>query len=277
MPDFQWSYRGATFGDGTLIEAASVEGFGLPDLRTADAARSGAHGSYVGADWSQGRSIIMQLEAFGATSTALEALLAPLFAAAVPSSTESPLAFKLPGQVDRFVNARCRRRSPVIDNAYALGFARFAIEFYASDPRIYATTLTSLSATLPTVSGGLAFPAAAPFVFGSSGSGGAIAATNSGTFETPWTATFNGPLVAPTLSHTGQGKTLAFTGTLAAGETLVLDSAAKTVLLNGTASRYSWLTAASQWFTIEPGSNPLAFAGASGTGSCTVTFRSAWI
>ena len=277
MPDFQWSFRGATWGDGTAIDLDTIAGLDLPDLRTNDVARSGAHGTFVGADWANGRTITMELEAFGLTAAALEATIAPLLAAFVPTGSEALLAFKLPGQVDRFVNARCRRRGWLIDNEYAMGNANISVEFYASDPRIYAATLTSLSATLPTVSGGLTFPAAAPFVFGSAGSGGAIAANNSGTFETPWTATFSGPLVAPALTHTGQGKTLALTGTLAAGETLVLDSAAKTVMLNGTASRYSWLTAASQWFTLEPGSNPLAFAGASGAGSCTVTFRSAWL
>ena len=89
--------------------------------------------------------------------------------------------------------------------------------------------------------------------------------------------TFTGPVVSPTIEHTGQSRRLEFTGTLAAGETLVVDSLARTVLLNGTSSRYSWLTSLSQWFTLEPGANNLRYTAASGTGTCQVDFRSAWM
>jgi hypothetical protein len=58
---------------------------------------------------------------------------------------------------------------------------------------------------------------------------------------------------------------------------LVLDSASRTVLLGGTSSRYVWLTSLSRWFTLQPGANALRFDGASGAGSCAVSFRSAWI
>jgi len=150
--------------------------------------------------------------------------------------------------------------------------------FLATDPRIYAAAQTVLSTGLPTLSGGLSFPASAPFVFGTAGAGGSLAASHNGTIETPWVATFTGPLVAPAIEHSGQARTLSLSGaSLAAGETLVIDSAARTVLLNGTASRYSWLAATSSWFTLEPGSNALRFTAASGSGTCQIAYRDAWL
>lgn len=146
--------------------------------------------------------------------------------------------------------------------------------FVGSDPRIYINTLVQVSTTLPTSSGGLTFAAAAPFVFGTGGTGGTLDATNLGTIETPYVIVFTGPLVAPTLEHTAQAKILAFSGTLAAGETLVVDSASRTVLLNGVSSRYSWLLSP-QWFTLEPGANGLRFSGGSGAGSVQVSYRHA--
>jgi hypothetical protein len=275
MQDFQWTFNGATWGDGTALDVVTVAGLDMPGLRTADSPRSADHGTYVGRDWSEGRTIRMQIEAGGSDAAALDAAWSQLQASFVPSQVELPLVFELPGQPTRRVNARCRRRGWVIDESYAMGSGSMAVEFYASDPRIYDDTLTQLSTGLPTISGGLTFPAVAPFVFGTAGAGGDIAASNTGTFAAPWVLVFTGPLVAPSITHTGQGRTLAFTGTLDVGETLVVDSAARTVLLNGTASRYLWLAFGSQWFTLEPGTNPLQFSGASGTGTAQITYRSA--
>lgn len=150
-------------------------------------------------------------------------------------------------------------------------------KFVASDPRIYAATLSQVSTAFPTSSGGLTFAAAAPFVFGTGGTSGTLDAANAGTFETPYVIVFTGPLVAPSIEHVAQAKILNFSGaTLTAGQTLVVDSSARTVMLNGTASRYSWLVSP-QWFTLEPGSNGLRFSGGSGTGSVQISYRSAWL
>lgn len=278
MPDFQFSFNGASWGDGTLLDLVSVRGLGLPELRSADVPRAGAHGAFWSRSWANGRTITMEIEALASTAAVLESVWGPLRAALVPAAGLRVLEWGLPGQVGRRMAAECRRAEFVVDEAFSLGAGTLLVEFYAPDPRQYASTLKTLSAGLPTVSGGLSFPASAPFVFGSAGSGGSIAATNDGTIEAPYVAVFTGPLVAPTLTHTGQARTLSLSGaSLAAGETLVLDSAARTVLLNGSASRFSWLSSLSQWFTLEPGANALQFNAASGSGSCQVAFRDAWL
>lgn len=279
----QWAYTfgGATWGAGTSIQVMSTEGLGLPDLRIGDDPRASQHGTYVADDWSNGRTITFDLLTGGAgitSSTQLESTWATLLTACVASKTESPLTLEVPGQGARQINVRCRRREVSVDAEYAVGVAEMFVEFYASDPRIYSQTLTQVSTSFPTATGGLTFAALAPFVFGTGGTSGTLDCTNSGTFETPYVVVFNGPLVAPSLEHVVQGKILNLSGaTLAAGETLVLDSSSRTVLLNGTASRYSWLTAASQWFTLSPGANGLRFSGGSGSGSVQVSYRNAWL
>jgi hypothetical protein len=278
MPDFQWSWNGVPFGDGTQIDLVRVDGLGSVDLRTNDTDRAGAHGTWWGRSWGRGRSITVELEASGSTTAALEVAWSPLLAEFAPSDSLGVLSWQLPGQAARQVAAELRRWAFPIDNEYALGFATLVAEWYAPDPRIYAAAQTVLSTGLPTLSGGLSFPASAPFVFGTAGAGGSLAASNNGTIETPWVATFTGPLVAPAIEHSGQARTLSLSGaSLAAGETLVIDSAARTVLLNGTASRYSWLAASSQWFTLEPGANALRFTAASGSGTCQIAYRDAWL
>jgi hypothetical protein len=55
-----------------------------------------------------------------------------------------------------------------------------------------------------------------------------------------------------------------------------VDSDARLVLLNGTASRYDWLAFGSVWFPINPGSNTIRLGGASGTGTLDFYWRDGW-
>ncbi len=147
--------------------------------------------------------------------------------------------------------------------------------FLAVDPRIYLNAESSVAASLGSAPSGLTFNAAANFSFGGPALGGAMNPVNAGTIAAPWTATFTGPIVDPAIYHNGQSASVRLVGSLAAGETLVVDSASKTVILNGTASRYNWVSSATRWFMLDPGANSLTFAATSGAGSCTLAWRSA--
>jgi phage-related protein len=82
--------------------------------------------------------------------------------------------------------------------------------------------------------------------------------------------------VNPSITHQELGLTLAFNITIAAGDYLLVDSNARTVLLNGTASRYSTLVQPN-WFDLSPlTSNTIRFNGASGAGTMTFSYRNAW-
>lgn len=276
MTDWEGSYAGVVFGRSVGLRITQLDGWAdLPDMRSGDQYRPMRHGLYAGADLLGGRTITLTLMVGGTgTASGAYALYSAFEAATVVQSAEAALIFQMPGRGAEQVMARPRRRAHTIDVNATIGIDYLTIEFVATDPRIYSTTLQSLSTASSTITGGLAFNAVAPFVFGTAGTGGGISATNAGSIEAPYTLTFTGPLSAPQFACAAQAKTLTITNALAAGETLVLNSDNKTVLLNGTASRYSWLGPLSQWPQILPGSNSFQFSDAL-TGTAALSFRSA--
>lgn len=274
---WQIELNGVLFGSGTSYVVREFDPWRAPQVRQGEIARAQADGSYPGTDRLAEKLITAKLAISAATDVLEQAARRTMAGAWKPpaANTTVPLVWMEDDGVKYAVYGKPR----LADTDLAPRLFTTA-RFVATDPRIYTAALLSPSTGFPSGSGGLSFAgagAAAPFVFGSGGSGGTLDCTNAGTYETPYVVTFTGPIVAPTLEHSVQGRALVFTGTLAAGETLVVDSRARTVLLNGTASRYSWLATSSQWFTLEPGANALRFSGASGTGTCSVSYAPAWL
>jgi len=118
----------------------------------------------------------------------------------------------------------------------------------------------------------------APFTFGAVSTGGALNLANNGNFFSNHPITIEGPVTNPRVESLTQGKTLAMDIVLGVGETLVLDAESRTVLLNGTASRYNTLTTESEWFDLQPGNNEVRFQAATPTAATmTITWRSSWV
>jgi phage-related protein len=116
-----------------------------------------------------------------------------------------------------------------------------------------------------------------PVVYGGGGSYGSIIATNLGSTEAPVTIRINGPVTNPTVRNVTTGESLGLTVVLAAGEFMDLDTKNHTVLLGGTANRYSTLTTP-QWWGLQPGTNEIRyFADITSASTVTVTYRSAWV
>jgi hypothetical protein len=273
--------RGLSFGAGTSYRWATWPTglLATPSIRIGDTPRAGRHGVQAGADLLAGAEITFDVWVLTSSRTAAETAAAALLAAFAPSSADLPLAVTMSGSPDDYIlygrprGAECR-----FDGKFNGGCLRVRAVFAATDPRRYSATEQTATTTLPTAVGGLDFAASAPFVFGSGGSGGSMSCPNDGTAATPWVATFSGPLVAPTLRLESTGDEIAFPGTtLASGETLVVDSDARTVLLDGTTSRYAWLRQPAGWFDLAAGANTVELLGASGAGSVALTWRSAWI
>lgn len=273
---WQLELNGVLLGPGTNYLLRDVDLWAAPEVAPAETARAQAHGMFAGRDWLRQRLVTASVAIVAQSTDAAEIVLRQALTAAwqPPSDgTPVPLVWMEDDAVKYRVVGKPRLASPKVS-------PRMPAEcrFVCTDPRIYANAESSASTGLATVSGGLTFAAAAPFVFGSAGAGSTMACTNAGTFPTPWVATFTGPLVAPGLEHVGLGMSISFpSASLAAGETLVVDSAARTVLLNGTASRYSWLSSTSRWFELQAGANSVRLSGSSGAGSVTLTWRSAWL
>lgn len=156
--------------------------------------------------------------------------------------------------------------------------AAWQIQLAAPDPLRYATAASTASCGLATTSGGLTFPLVFPLDFGPGAGGGTLLLTNAGNTATWPTWTITGPVTNPVIINTGTSERLALTITIDAGQQLILDTDARTVMLQGVASRRGSLAATSTWFPLRAGSTPVAFQASSydPAVSLTAAWRSAW-
>ena len=277
---WQLELAGVLMGDGTDFVVRSCDLWSAPQIRATDVPRSGTHGLAAGErERFGGRQVAASFYITGDTDTVEVENRQMLQAAWAPSETDAalvPLVWMEDDGRKYRVHGRPRGASVRVEPRMPAD-----CRFLALDPRIYDNDESTSSTALGTLTGGLSFPAAAPFVFGTSGTSAVMACDNVGTTDAPWTATFAGPLTAPELVHVESGSRMSFpSAVLAAGESLVVDSDSRTVLLNGTASRYSWLAATSQWFDLQPasiGTNSVQLLGSAGAGTVTIAWRSAWI
>jgi hypothetical protein len=289
--EFQLFFNGLTLGDGTNYDVVKIEGIDTPPaVNQTDADRLRDWGQFMGAYYSTGREVTVDLEISappGASDATFRAAV-EAFNAAMQTLplTELPLAFSLPGmaQATRFVNARVLARDLVIDYPYMRHLATAKVQFWATDPRIYDSALQTATATLPVGNGGLSWPITWPASWGSSSGGGLILATNAGNFETRPVITVAGPVDNPTITNGTSGQALTFALTVASGDTLVVDLAAKTVLyfVGGTGlggNRRGTMTPTSQWWALAPGTSTIQYtANTVDVGSTmTLAWRSAWL
>ena len=102
---------------------------------------------------------------------------------------------------------------------------------------------------------------------------------NAGTIGTWPTWVITGPVTGPTITNLDTGQRLAFDPTfdVPAGQTMTIDSDAKTVFLTGVSRRDRLFVA--EWFAIAPGSVNVRFSAISAfdvAASLTAQWREAW-
>lgn len=273
------SFNGLTVGQGTPYNVVELTGVAdAPDIRSSDVNKSRQHGLWPGVDFLAGRTIGATLDIDATQDLSVwEAFKGALVAA---SSAELPLVLNLPylgaGEPVACL-ARVRRLSVPVDRRATHYWPQANIEWFATDPRLYSVSVTSLTADVASQTGaGLTFDAAFDLSFGGPLPSGVVNLDNVGNFDAPWVAEITGPTTDPRIESITLDRTLSFSGTVQAGQVLRVDSATKTATLDGS-SRYSWLVPGSQWFDLMPGANEVRVAASAGSGQGTLTFRSAWI
>lgn len=280
-PSWQLEIGGIILGAGTAyqIDAAGPAGLGLPDLRTSDLPRPQDHGVFFGADFFSSRSLTFDVWLLADTPAEGVALMDALVAVWQPPAGDNltPLTLRLPGQDGRVLYGRPRRLA-YDTSLLRSGVPRAALQYVAADPRLYSATGAITTVSLPTVTGGLIWPTGWPIIWGTGTAGGATIA-NDGNFPSRPIVTFHGDLVGLTLENITAGKTFRMQDdyTLGASETLVVDFDARTVLLDGTASRYGDVDSSSQWWELLPGPNEIRLGAHSGAGWAEINHRSAWL
>jgi hypothetical protein len=257
-----------------------LDGWEFPDVDVSPLARMGRHGVWVPPSWFRARMVTMRgtfvapdlatAHIAGEQLAALAALTTTPGVLSVYEHNPLRLEVRLAGRV-RFDRSRAEGRH-----------VNFEIPLIAADPRRYALAEQSVTFGVnvaPATGHGFTFPLVFDFDFGSEGEiTGGTPVQVAGTVETPPTFTFRGPCTGPSITNVTTGKTWRYTGSLLAGETLVVDIDAATVLLGGTGNRYYLVDPASDWWMLIPGQNVLTYAAAgAGTGDVTVKWRPAWL
>ena len=258
LTDYQFNYQDvAIIGDGTNCPLFSVEGLDAPDVRDQDQDRFDSDGQIAGKDMLTKRIVTIELDTAMADAAALETVMATLRAAfhrRTDPLDEQWLAFKLPGQVQKRIYCRPRKRRIPIDLAYARLNPKIVIEFAASDPRIYTDTETNT-------------------LWAADGTTQAL--NNLGNIEMFPVITVDGPTsTAISMFNDTTGLSFVYNTALSGGQTLIVDLMAGTVKLNGVNSSTP-VTGASRLWWLQAGNNNVRIT----TGNAAdrgVKWRSAW-
>lgn len=147
-----------------------------------------------------------------------------------------------------------------------------SLSMLAPDPRRYGPWLTA-STGLPVAGGGFVLPITLPVSSGGVATSGVLSIVNDGDVDSLPVFTVAGPVNPFTITGDA-GRQLAFAEAVPAGRTLVIDTAARTALLDGVANR----AVTGTWPALRPGLNTFRFdASAYDAGAqLTVSYRPAW-
>lgn len=261
--------------DGVTWLPTEVKGWSSPGVRAELQPRQADHGSWASPGYLDARPITIAGLIAAPSTAARDNAIEQLYAAVALTDTLLTVGESVPKQTI------VRRSGEVLVELVNPYSATYSALVTAPDPRRYSTTLQSASTGLPSTTGGLALPVTLPITITATTVSGTITLSNAGSIATRPTLAVVGPLPSFVIVAARPDGTITqqtYTDPLGAGDVLVIDSAARTVTLNGSVSRRRYLSGS--WLEISPGSSatlswtsPSYDPSAMLTGSC----RSAWM
>jgi hypothetical protein len=288
LNDYEMSFRGLTFGGSTALGIKSIDGLQDFDASLGDTPIPRGDGDIPGLHRVAGKTITLELVAKGvAKSQALADTLAAAAEVFQRSTMPERLYFKLPGQSESFVWARCIGRAIKQTPDVAFGARPLLVRLKAADPRVYGVTQQNETLGVYDGSGGgsdLDFDF--PVDFSVDTSAEAIV-TNNGDFNSYPLLRFYGPttgtVTAVKLTNVTTGQVTEFETTIITGQILTADMrrivTADTgddpyVSLDGSSRYGDWVLPRTP-FALAPGDNALRFevTGTSVDALCVVTHR----
>lgn len=228
-----------------------------PGLDSGNAPRAQHHGSLPGRLLAQTRTVTLTGLTVRAPAGQIGAAARILRNACGIEQDEQPLVVWLDDRGPLMVKARLIRRALTPDGSWALGYSGGgAVQWEATDPRLYDLAEQAVSAGLPTPEAGLSWGTPAEtglawgspetgLVWGTAGTTGDLICTNAGNAGTFPVIDFRGPVTRPSVTLSSSGVVLEYDLVLAAGDVLTVDTLAGTVLLGGQ-SRIGYATNRSQ-------------------------------
>jgi len=278
--DYEAEFNGIQFGGSSPYQWTGINLGATPDITTANRNRLRRHGMKPGDRYYTMRAFVLDVEVWGRTAQEYADNMAALMAA-LETQGEQPFVIQAPeiaGGHKIRANVRRTRDSQSISTQSAQGkVSKFSVQFEATDPRLYLNDVSAQATTLPSSVSGRTYDRTYPLDYGGVSTGGSIYATNIGNFVTPVIYRIAGPCVNPRIENLTTDEVMTFNITLADGESLIIDTDARTVQLDGVADRFYTKTS-SNWIELEPGESEITFrASTLTTATMTMTYRSAWI
>ena len=270
MADTEVTWRGLTLGGDSPYIVQSITGWDdLPDTNDLSQPRVRGDGDHVGDLFSQAR--IVTVSGKIADQVNRDDLARALKRVTTIRSDLYDLTVETLGQA-LTSQARVLRRSLAVGDTYAVGEVPFSLQFRCPDPLRYGPEQTG-STGLPVAGGGLAWPLfqAGVLDWGAAGTPGQVTVTNDGDHEVGFTFdVVAGPTVGLQQGWevSAVGQRITYPTAVPAGQTITVDTAAGTVLAEGTADRRDQLTNA-DWLII-----PAADPDSGAPGSLTLQFTS---
>lgn len=238
-----------------FFDITSIDGLDSSPVVPIQSDQPGSDGGWVDAPNESVRTITIEGTAY-ALPTALESYLNSLKANYAPSGVDQPFYFRTDDESTvHFCNGKSLGFHYTKDNRRSSGIVDGQIQIVCQDPRIYSTVQRQTTVAV--------------------GSNNSISIQ--GNRDTPPTLTLNGPLTAP-ITITYGIYTLTYLDTLTT-EHIVIDVLNRHVYnLNTGNNKRGRLTISptGKWPMLMPGSNVFALAAAGGTGTLSITGRSAW-
>ncbi|MFG2046130.1 hypothetical protein ACGFIW_01700 [Micromonospora sp. NPDC048935] len=275
LADGQVSVGGFLLGEGTVY---SLQTFN-PWTRTTRADQSGERawgdGSWSGAEWAEQAVVPIVVLTQAETVDGWQAAHQALLAAFAPRSDDVEMRWRF-GSTEYMMRGRPRMVEPEI-GLIGLGMAMTRAAFVGLDSTVYSGVEHSVTLGLPSTSGGLTVPITVPFTIGAVVTSGRQTITNAGKKPTGLLLRVDGPVVEPRVSlltSAGTGIVRVWV-TLTAGQWLDIDTAARTVYINGTVSRRGLTSVEGIGWPVLPGgeSAELAFDASSYDSSALLTAR----
>jgi len=234
-----------------------VDGWGVTASTVSQTQKPRASGAWSGSKFGKGRAVTVAGMIDAPTPEAAQGALDRLGTAI--SREEFPL---------RVTEAASTRWAPVYQTGEIIpkwlnGLqVAWSFQVASDDWRKFGDELAATTG-LPSEAGGLAVPLSIPFSVDAVSASGQVSLVNPGNESGPVTLRIDGPCTGPAITHTSTGNALVFASSLVlgAGEFLIVDMEARTVLANGQVSRSGWITSRG-WSSFDPGANTWAFTAA---------------
>lgn len=237
--------------------------FGVPDVEHGDVKKQGEHGDLWGVDLLTGRTINLTVQILGSDKADFAARIDAVKGLFRPQTLWLEFAYRRNGVV-RYQEVRPRRLHIVSDPTHGVGapWTEALMELRASDPRWAAPNEDIVTYTITVGNNSIAG-----------------VQPNAGHMDAWPIFEIDGPVTNPRIANADDGN-LQFKIDIVvpSGDTLVIDTKKKTVLLEGVDS-YSSVRTDSQWFKIQPGNNDITFSrtGTTGTSVLRVKSRGSWL